>query len=338
MLAAVLFFPVKAEAVSARRAVVMDSVGNRVVFEKHPDERALLASTTKIMTGLIVAETCNPLEIVTVPAQAVGVEGSSMYLRQGEKLTVQELLYGLMLRSGNDAAAALAIHCSGSQQAFAELMNRKAASLGLENTHFENPHGLDGEKHYSAARDLGILGLAAMKNPIFRKTVGTKTVRIGNRVLRNHNKLLWQLPGAEGIKTGYTRRAGRILVSSCCRDGRRFTAVTMNAPDDWNDHIRLMEEAFRQIRPRRLIARGQQVGALEVQGGEASQVAIGAGEDFILGARQGEQAVVLIPGPGFVYAPVTEGAQAGYGWVLMEGTCVGRIPLVYQSTVELSRE
>ena len=338
MLAAVLFIPAPAGAISAERACLLDPVGCRVLYEKKGQERALPASTTKIMTGLLVSELCNPLEVVRIPKEAVGIEGSSLYLKEGEKLTVQELLYGLMLRSGNDAAVALAIHCAGSEKAFVEKMNERARTLGLTGTHFENPHGLDGKDHRSTPRDLAVLGMEAMKNPVFAHTVSTKTVRAGERQLRNHNKLLWRYPGAEGIKTGYTRAAGRILVSSAVRSGRRLIAVTMNAPDDWHDHQILLDRGFRHMTEKTLIREGQQIGTLEVWGGNKKQVPILAGEDFILGARNGERADVILPGPGFLYAPTVWGADLGSGWVLISGTPVGRIRAVCGQTVEQNVE
>ena len=190
MLAAVLLYPCQAKAISAQKAVLVDATTGRVLYEKNADSRSLVASTTKIMTALIICEQCNVLDRMRIPKEAVGIEGSSMYLKEGEILTLQELLYGLMLQSGNDAAVALAIYCGGTVEGFAELMNDKARLLGMTGTHFENPNGLDSPGHYSTARDLAILASYAMKNPVFAKTVSTKTVTIGNRSLRNHNKLL----------------------------------------------------------------------------------------------------------------------------------------------------
>ena len=241
LLAVILVFSCPVDAVSARSAVLMDAQTERIIYEKLPDQQSLIASTTKIMTALVVCEQCNVLDRMEIPGEAVGIEGSSMYLKEGEVLTVQELLYGLMLRSGNDAAVALAIYCGGTVEGFAELMNDKARQLGLTNTHFVNPNGLDAPGHYSSARDLAVLAAYAMDNPVFRQTVSTKTVTIGERVLQNHNKLLWQVDGADGVKTGYTRAAGRILVSSATRNGRRLVAVTIHAPDDWRDHNTLLE-------------------------------------------------------------------------------------------------
>ena len=222
LLAAVLLYPVPANAINAQKAILMDATTGRILYEKDADSRSLIASTTKIMTALVVCEQCNVLDQMRIPKEAVGIEGSSMYLKEGEVLTIQELLYGLMLQSGNDAAVALAIYCGGTVGGFAELMNDKARVLGMTGSHFENPNGLDAPGHYSTARDLAILASYAMENPIFARTVSTKQVTVGNRCLTNHNKLLWQVDGADGVKTGYTKAAGRILVSSALRDGRRL--------------------------------------------------------------------------------------------------------------------
>ena len=171
MLAAVLFFPCNVQALSAQKAVLMDATTGRILFEKNPDSRSLIASTTKIMTALVVCEQCNVLDRMRIPKEAVGVEGSSIYLKEGEVLTVQELLYGLMLHSGNDAAVALAIYCGGTVEGFAELMNDKSRQLGMQHTHFVNPNGLDHPDHYSTAKDMAVLAAYAMNNPIFAKTV-----------------------------------------------------------------------------------------------------------------------------------------------------------------------
>ena len=220
LLAAVLFLPVPCRGVSAKKAYVLDAVSGRVLYEKDSADQSLIASTTKIMTALVVCEQCNVLDRMRIPKEAVGIEGSSMYLKEGEVLTIQELLYGLMLSSGNDAAVALAIYCGGTVEGFVGMMNDKARVLGLTGTHFENPNGLDAPGHYSTARDLAVLAAYAMENPIFYKTVSAKSVKIGERCLTNHNKLLWQVEGADGVKTGFTKAAGRILVSSATRDGR----------------------------------------------------------------------------------------------------------------------
>lgn len=336
LLAAILFIPVGA--VSAEKAIVVDGLTGRVLYEKNADKRSLIASTTKIMTALVVCEQCNVLDRVAIPKEAVGIEGSSIYLKEGEILTVQELLYGMMLHSGNDAATALAIYCGGTVEGFAQLMNDKAHRLGLKNTHFVNPHGLDAPDHYSTAEDLARLADYAMENPLFSRTVSAKTVTIGDRYLRNHNKLLWQVEGADGVKTGFTKAAGRILVSSAERQGRRIIAVTINAPDDWKDHKTLIEEAFSRYRVQTLITKGEHLGTLEVAGGTAGQVELLAADDFAFAMAEGEKWELTLPDPGFVYAPIARGQMAGYAHISVNGTAVGKIALEYGDTVEAEPE
>lgn len=335
LLAAVLFLPDRAGAVSARSAAVMDPISGRLLFEKDSDRQSLIASTTKMMTALLICERCNVLDQMRIPKEAVGIEGSSMYLREGEKLTLQELLYGLMLSSGNDAAVALALYCCGSTEEFAALMNDKARSLGMTQTHFENPNGLDAKNHYSTARDLAILASYAMDNPVFAKTVSTKTITVGNRCLRNHNKLLWLYPGADGVKTGYTRAAGRILVSSAAQNRRRLVAVTIDDPDDWRDHAALLDNGFSSYNLQRIVTVGDCVGYREIAGGSPSRVAVLAAENFVYSVSREENPQLLLPGSGFIYAPVAEGADAGYAYVLLSGKAVGKIPAVYGETSEI---
>lgn len=338
LLAAALAVPVRAQALSAQKAYLLDAVSGRVLYEKDARDRSLIASTTKIMTALVVCEQCNVLDRMRIPPEAVGIEGSSMYLREGEVLTIQELLYGLMLSSGNDAATALAIYCGGTVEGFAQRMNDKAHLLGLRNTHFENPHGLDSPDHYSTAEDLGKLAAYAMENPIFRKTVSAKTVKIGERCLQNHNKLLWRVEGADGVKTGYTKAAGRILVSSATRQGRRLVAVTIHDPDDWQDHEKLLEEGFSQYTLQQVLQAGQPVGTLEVVGGEGRQVEILAARDLSYPLAPQEEVQLCLPGPGFVYAPVAEGADAGWAYLVIQGNAVEKFPVVYGQTVEQEPE
>ena len=338
LLAAVLLLPREARAVSAEKALSMDAVSGRVLFEKNADSRSLIASTTKIMTALVVCEQCNVLDRMRIPREAVGIEGSSMYLREGEVLTLQELLYGLMLSSGNDAAVALAIYCGGTVEGFVERMNDKARVLGLNNTHFENPNGLDSPGHYSTARDLAKLASYAMENPVFYKTVSAKNVTVGDRYLHNHNKLLWLVEGADGVKTGFTKAAGRALVSSATREGRRIIAVTLNDPNDWREHQAFLEEGFARFSVRRIVTAGERIGALEVAGGDGKTVEVLAAEHFDYALAPEEKPQVALPGAGFVYAPVAEGADAGFAYVLIQGKAVGKFPVVYGQTVELEPE
>lgn len=338
LLAAVLFLPLQVSAISAKHAAVLDAVSGRMLFDRRADEQALIASTTKIMTALVVCEQSNVLDRMRIPKEAVGIEGSSMYLKEGEILTIQELLYGLMLSSGNDAAVALAIYCGGTVEGFVQRMNDKAHVLGLTNTHFENPNGLDSPGHRSSARDLAKLAAYAMENPVFRQTVSTKNVRIGSRYLTNHNKLLWRVAGADGVKTGFTKAAGRILVTSATRQERRIIAVTMNDPDDWNDHAALLEEGFSRFSVQQILKAGDKVGTREVLGGEAAQVSVLAAEDFSYPVAPEERPQPVLPGPGFIYAPAVEGSSAGVVYIVIEGKAVGAVPAVYGATIEQKME
>ena len=334
LLAVILLFSVPSYGLSAKSSILLDCTTGQVIYGKDIDQQSLIASTTKIMTALIVCEQCNVLDRMKIPKEAVGIEGSSLYLQEGEVLTIQELLYGMMLHSGNDAAVALAIYCGGTVENFVELMNDKARALGLRNTHFQNPNGLDGAAHYSTARDLSILASYAMNNPIFAKIASTKTIKIEKRYLRNHNKLLWMVEGADGVKTGFTKAAGRILVSSAIRQGRRLIAVTICAPNDWKDHSQLLEDGFSQYEVYTLIEKDAVVGIAEIAGGMFDGVELVAKEPFVYALRQNETPYIVLPPPGFVYAPVAEGENAGFAQVYLGERQIGSIPLVYGQTVE----
>ncbi len=234
-------------------AVVADMENGNLLFAKNPDEKRGMASTTKIMTALVAIENCDINKEFTVCKEAVGIEGSSVYLVEGERLTLEELLYCLLLESGNDAAVAVAICVSGSLQNFVKLMNEKALELGLKNTRFANPHGLSDENHYTTARELAIITAEAMKYPVFAKIVATKyhKVRYNNkengRLLCNHNKLLSGYKDCVGVKTGYTARDGKCLVSAAERDGLRVIAVTLGDPSPTYTHIGLLDGAFNKF-------------------------------------------------------------------------------------------
>ncbi len=257
--ATVLCAPVSA--LSARSACVMDAGTGAILYGKNENEKSLIASTTKIMTGLLVCEDCDLDRVIAVPPEAAGIEGSSSYLKTGERARIYDLLCGMMLQSGNDCAAALAIAHSGSLQAFADAMNLRARALGLCETHFANPHGLDEEENYSTAANLARLACAAMENETFACVVRRKQYQFGGHAAVNHNRLLWRYPGADGVKTGYTKAAGRILVSSAVRHGRRLICVTIHDPDDWNDHCRLLDDGFSQFSDVFLCPKGQVLGA-----------------------------------------------------------------------------
>ena len=320
-------------AVSARSAILLDAQSGRVLFEKNADERRLLASTTKIMTGLLVCQTQDLTREVCVPAEAAGVEGSSLYLKACQRVTIETLLYGLMLRSGNDAAVALAIAASGSVEAFCARMNERAQELGMQNTHFENPNGLDGDGQFSTARDLAKLAAAAMENETFRTVVSSRSYCAEGWSFTNHNKLLWRVEGCDGVKTGYTKKAGRILVGSAVRDGRRLICVTMNDPDDWRDQSALFEYGFSAFRLQSVVRSGEAVGSAAVVGSETKRVRLLAGGDLSYPLAEGEKIETVLHAPDFVYAPVLPG-QAGWLEILVNGKRVGEVPVYYEAGAE----
>ncbi len=233
---------------SARAMALYSPDTDSFLCTVNADERLPMASTTKIMTALVVLENRELECEVTVPKEAVGIEGSSLYLSEGDTLTVRDLLYSLMLRSANDAAVTLAMEVGGDIAGFAELMNARAEKLGLHDTRFENPHGLDSAEHYTTARELSLIAAEALKNDIFREITGTYKYTFplgeGVRTVVNHNKLLKMYDGTIGVKTGFTRKCGRCLVSAAERDGVRLIAVTLDDPNDWQDHKALFNFGF----------------------------------------------------------------------------------------------
>lgn len=222
---------------------VIEQSTQRILHQVNGDVKLPMASTTKIMTAIIAIENCSPDDLVIIPKEAQGVEGSSIYLKAGDSYTVRDLLYGLMLRSGNDSAVALAIHTAGSVQNFVKLMNDKAKELGAYDTNFSNPHGLHDNNHYTTAIDLANITAYAYKNNLFRKIVGSKSYKLKDNVIYNKNKLLSQYDGADGVKTGYTMVAGRCLVSSSTRNGMQVICVVLNCYDMWERSKKLMDNA-----------------------------------------------------------------------------------------------
>ncbi|WP_318247475.1 D-alanyl-D-alanine carboxypeptidase family protein [Rossellomorea aquimaris] len=253
-----------APSVSAQRAILMDGETGRVLYEKDANTKSRIASITKIMTAIIAIESGKMDEKVTVSSNASGTEGSSLYLKAGEKIKLEDLVYGLMLRSGNDSAVAIAESVGGSLEGFVYLMNKKASEIGMVNTHFSNPHGLDDhEDHYSTAYDMALLTKYAMENDVYKEISGTKVHKAPNpdevwdRKWKNKNRLLTELyKYSTGGKTGYTKRAKRTLVSTASKDGEHLIAVTLNASDDWNDHIGMFEYGFKQFDYKTVLEKG----------------------------------------------------------------------------------
>lgn len=266
-----------AYAISAESAVLIDGDSGRILYEKNAYERRGMASTTKIMTALVVLENAKLDDVVNVSYNASITEGSSMYLKANEKITVEGLLYGLMLNSGNDAATALAEHTSGNIEKFAELMNKKAKEIGMKNTSFANPHGLDNENHYSTAYDMALLTKYAMENKNFKIIVGTKSKIIQTqggeyKYLTNHNKLLSMYQYCSGVKTGFTKKCGRCLVSFSEKNGVKLITITLNAPNDWNDHISLYDEYFNIYKRYNIVNNNDYIASINVENSDENNL------------------------------------------------------------------
>ena len=330
--------PARAElAVSAKAAILMHADSGRVLYEKNADEHMLIASTTKIMTAIVVLEHCELDDLVEVDSRSAGIEGSSMYLKAGESYTVEDLLYGLLLVSGNDAASALALHVADSMEEFAELMNAKAAELGMTESSFKNAHGLDEEGHYSTARDMAKLAAYCMGNEDFARIAGTVSHTVGEQTLVNHNRLLREYDGCLGLKTGYTMAAGRTLVTCAERDGARYVCVTLNDPDDWDDHKALYDWAFANYSFAEVIPAGLSYEVPLISGAEMTAQAETEGAAYAL-IQNGESYDMELELPAFAFAPIAEGERAGRAAACSDGQEIASVRIVYSEDVEVDRE
>lgn len=313
------FYIDKDDAASAlgSSSIVMEVSTNRVLSGENIDARLPMASTTKVMTALVVVENCRLDEIVTVSKQAVGVEGSSIYLKAGEKLTVKELLYGLMLRSGNDAATALSIHTGKTLEGFVEMMNKKAQSLDLKNSHFCNPHGLHNAGHFTSAYDLAYISASAMRNAAFVEIVGTKNITVGEgesvRFFHNKNKLLSGYNGATGIKTGFTKKAGRCFVGSSKRDGMELVCVVLNCGPMFEESMRLMDNAYREFEMMKVLDSHDIIAEIPVNKGVVSAAVCSTNEDIYIPMKKdgSERCHIKVNAQKRLNAPVSKGDKTG---------------------------
>ncbi len=327
--AASLTMPARAVSTSASCAILMDAESGRVLYEQNIHQPRLIASITKLMTALVAVERSEDLEqVVTVRPQWLGSEGSSIYLRAGEEITLKGLLYGLLLQSGNDAAMVIACHVAGDEAAFVALMNEKAAELGMEDTSFANPSGLDHEDHYSTAYDMALLACACLKDPVVAEICATQSATVGTRTFYNHNKLLHRCDGCVGMKTGFTERAGRTLVSAACRDGQTLVCVTLNDGDDWNDHCKLLDYGFETYPRGVLCGKGQIFGAVPVTGSLIPALAVIADCERGYPLAAGETTELAVELADCVNAPVAEGTQVGTATWTLNGTVVAQAALV----------
>lgn len=310
--------------INAAAAIVMDMETGRVLFEKNAYAKLPIASTTKIMTGIIAIEMGNLDDEVTVSKQASEIWGSDIGLQPGEKLKLRDLLYGLMLSSGNDAAIAIAEHIGGTLENFLEMMNRKAKLIGARNTNFKSPHGLDMEGHYSTAYDLALIAKYALANPVFSKIVATKEAVIPKRNLHNTNEMLDLYPGADGVKTGYTGKAGRCLVTSATREGWRIISVVLNCSSRYTraqSSKKILDYAFNNYIRYTLLEPGEIIGQLPVVKGLDENVPIGTVDKIIYPLTKDElerlEKKVLLPES--LNAPIFGGMDAGYIKFMLDG-------------------
>lgn len=327
--------PSEAHAVttSATAAILMDADSGRILYAHNENAQMLIASTTKILTALVAIENGRLSDVITVTREATLAEGTSMYLKEGEQLTLETLLYGLLLSSGNDAALAVAEGVAGSVDEFVALMNEKAAELGMTNSSFANPNGLDADGHYSTALDMARLACAAMENPTLMRIASTRSVTVGGRTMNNHNRLLNTVEGCVGLKTGYTRAAGRTLVSCAERNGQRLVAVTLQDGNDWVDHAELFSYGFTAFTEKTMVHKDGTALLLPVIDGAVSSVGVIAAETLSWPIQDGEELRVQWELPRVLAAPVEQNTVVGQAVLLLDGTEVQRTALICGSSV-----
>ena len=329
--------------ISAKSAVVMCADTLEVVYSKNSDQKLPMASTTKIMSTVLALEHGASDSMFTVTEDMVKVEGTSMGLMAGDSVSLKTLVKGMLLESGNDAANAAAIAVAGSIESFVSLMNEKAAQIGMKSTSFETPSGLDGENHYSTAYDMALLACYALKKPEFKAICSAEKMAVYygsppyRRILTNHNKLLNMLEGTYGVKTGFTKKSGRCLVSAVSRDGKNLVAVTLNAPDDWNDHIKLYDYCFERVYAVSLYEDTDDL-KLPVVGGKASFTNVEPNSiPSITSTIPDAVYTDKIYLEKFLYAPVKKGDIVGYiEFFSKDGRLLGRSELCAVDTVEVS--
>jgi len=304
---------------TAKGAVVLEVSSGRILFQKNAYLKMPMASTTKIMTAILAIEQGNLKDTVMISDRAAGVEGSSLYLIKGEKISLENLLYGLMLRSGNDAAVAVAEHVGGNVEDFVAMMNQKALEIGAKDTHFTNPNGLHDDAHYTTAYDLALLSAYAMKNPTFRTIVSTKSIKItgeglsDTRSLQNNNDLLWQYKGGNGIKTGYTTVSKRCLVSAASRSGMQLVCVVLNCQSWFEESMALLDYGFTEYKPTTILKTNENMGQINVINGYAKTVSLKLKKEINIPLKEGEMDQVLINLylPTTIKAPIKKGDKIG---------------------------
>lgn len=324
--------PARAVDTNASCAILMDAESGRVLYEQNIHQPRLIASITKLLTALVAVEEAGDLDqVVTVKGEWLGSEGSSIYLKAGEEITLRGLLYGLLLQSGNDAAMAIACHTAGSEADFVALMNARAAELGMENSSFANASGLNDDKHYSTAYDMALLAQACLQNETVADICATRSITIGTRTFVNHNKLLYRYEGCVGMKTGFTEKAGRTLVSAATRAGQTLICVTLNDGNDWNDHCKLLDYGFETFPRQTLCQKGELLGSVAVEGSLIPTVAAVTAEEAGYPLKAGEKLTMEVELDRSIRAPYEAGAVIGEAVWKKDGEIVVRVPLAAQS-------
>ena len=324
---------------SAVSCVLMDSNTGRVLYEKNPHNKMAMASTTKIMTALVAIEQGDLTDSLCITKESVGIEGSSIYLKENEEVILEDLLYGLMLKSGNDVAVAIAIHIGGSLEGFVDLMNKKAKDIGVLNTNFVNPNGLHDENHYSTAYDMALITREAFSYKEFEKIVGTKTYvssREENNYYQNNNKTLWQYKGGDGVKTGYTTSSGRCLVSSAKRSEMRLISVVIRANDWFNDNYRLLDYGFNNYKPYILYDKNQFIKKIKVKDGKKEYIDLVTKGDLFypLDEYEIERVKINIVTPNIIVAPVEKASAIGEIYVYLDNKLIKKDKLVGKTSIE----
>ncbi len=327
--------------IGAKAAVLLEASTGKVLFAQNAQAQLPMASTTKIMTALLAIEEGDLEEMVTTDASAYGVEGSSIYLQLEETISLRDLLYGLMLASGNDAAVAIAVHIANGVEQFAARMNERAREIGAVNTNFVTPNGLPDENHYTTAYDLALIAAEAMKNETFREIVSTQYYRTETgavaRTFKNKNQILWKYEGGNGIKTGYTQAAGRCLVFAAEREGMQLVGVVLSCPNMFEDAMALLDYGMDNYEMRPLVQEGDRIANVYVAGGMKKRLALCAPADIMVpvekdGSSTYRTRVIL---PDSIEAPLDAGEACGYVEVLEEdGALRTAFPLVAQEAVD----
>lgn len=329
-------------AVTARSAVVMEATTGKILYSRNMDERRYPASTTKIMTLIVALEEGSLDDMVAASENASHTEGSTIWLEPGEKMRMLDLLYGMMLVSGNDATVAVAEHIAGSVDAFAQRMTAKAHEIGAVNTSFVNSSGLPDERHYTTAHDLALIAAYGYGNPMFEQIVSTKERQIPwgkndyDRVLRNENQMLWLYDGGNGVKTGYTDAAGRCLVSAAKRDGIQLVAVVLDSQYMWNDSIALLNYGFEKIHPVKLAAKNSTIKTVDVISGRKKSLELKLAEDLTVPEADQDQGKFfkVIHSPDQVYAAVRQGDVLGTMDIMYDGKKIASANLVAAESIE----